>query len=291
MRTLLTILSIAVVSAVPAQAAESAFAVQKVGSGRPMILLPGLMSSGEVWSTTVDRYKDEYELHVLTFAGFAGQSALPDGEFLPVVREAVVRYIREQHLDRPIIVGHSLGGFLGFWIAASAPSLIGGLIAVDGVPFLSALMNPAANAGAAKAPAAQLRELYRSLTSAQLVAQTRLSMSMMMKTESDLQRVLGWVAASDSATAGQATYEMMVTDLRKEVSRITVPVLLVGAGALATDHESGARLRSAYEAQVIDVPHHSVVMADRARHFVMFDAPDDLWSAMDAFLEKLLAVK
>ena len=69
-----------------------------------------------------------------------------------------------------------------------------------------------------------------------------------------------------------------------------MPVLLVGAGAQATDHESRPP-RAAYEAQVADVPHHTVVMADRARHFIMLDAPDDLWSAMDAFLAGLPATK
>src|SRR4030095_9232477 len=145
-------------------------------------------------------------------------------------------------------------------------------------------MNPGANPDVARAPADQLRRLFRTFTSEQLVAQSRLSMSMMMTRASDVERALRWVAASDAATAGQAMYEMMVTDLRKDVARITVPVLLVGAGAQATDHESRGRLRAAYEAQVTDVPRHTVVMADRARHFIMLDAPDELWSAMDAFL-------
>ena len=291
MPKLLMALSLAFLTALPAGADDSAFAVHKVGRGRPMILLPGLLSSSDVWTATVDRYKNHYELHVLTLAGFAGRPALADREFLPVVREAVVRYIREQQLDRPIIVGHSLGGFLGFWIAADTPSLVGGVIAVDGVPYLSALMNPGANPDAARAPADQLRRLFRTFTSEQLVAQSRLSMSMMMTGASDVERALRWVAASDASTAGQAMYEMMVTDLRKDVARITVPVLLVGAGAQATDPESRARLRAAYEAQVTDVPRHTVVMADRARHFIMLDAPDELWSAMDAFLAGLPATK
>ena len=37
------------------------------------------------------------------------------------------------------------------------------------------------------------------------------------------------------------------------------------------------------------VPRHTVVMVERARHFIMFDEPDALWSTMDTFLAGLSA--
>jgi pimeloyl-ACP methyl ester carboxylesterase len=200
-----------------------------------------------------------------------------------------VRYIRDQKLDRPVIVGHSLGGFLGFWIAATTPDAVGGVIAVDGVPFLPALTNPGATADTSRPVAEQMRTLYASSTPAQLVAPSKMAMARMMRAESDVERTLAWVAASDPATTGRATYELLVTDLRKDVSAITAPVLLVGAEAPASDAAARARLQAAYEAQVAAVPRHTVVMVDRARHFIMFDEPDALWSTMDTFLAGLSA--
>jgi hypothetical protein len=41
-----------------ALSAQDGFRVKVVGTGKPMILIPGLSSSGEVWDTTVARYKD-----------------------------------------------------------------------------------------------------------------------------------------------------------------------------------------------------------------------------------------
>jgi len=289
MRTLLMTLVLFVMAAPRSGAADSAFSVQKIGKGQPMILIPGLLSSGAVWSSTVDRYKDRYELHVLTLAGFAGQRPLDGDAFLPIVRDAIVRYIRDQKLDRPVIVGHSLGGFLGFWIAATAPDAVGGVIAVDGVPFLPALTNPGATADTSRPVAEQMRTVYASFTPAQLVAPSKMAMVRMMRAESDVERTLAWVAASDPATTGRATYELLVTDLRKDVSAITAPVLLVGAEAPASDAAARARLQAAYEAQVAAVPRHTVVMIERARHFIMFDEPDALWSTMDTFLAGLSA--
>src|SRR2546423_9328585 len=87
------------------------FGVQISGQGRPMILIPGLACSGEVWDATVDHFKDRYECHVLTLAGFAGQPPF-DGPWLQTIRKGLVDYIRQNKLDRPIIVGHSIGGVL-----------------------------------------------------------------------------------------------------------------------------------------------------------------------------------
>lgn len=266
-----------------ARPAPRPFTVQRVGTGEPMILLPGLLSSGDVWTTTVERYKARYDMHVLTLAGFGGGPA-PEGAFLPVVRDAVIAYIRESHLKRPIIVGHSLGGFLAFWIASTAPDQVGAVIAVDGVPYLGALMNPTATPDAARPQAEQLRALYASFTPQQLRAQSQMSLTGMITSPADVERALGWVDRSDARVAGQAVFEMMTTDLRDTVGSISAPVLLVGAAEFAKDEATQQRVRTAYEAQVARVKTRTVTLATTARHFIMLDAPDVLWAAMDAFL-------
>lgn len=262
-----------------------AFAVKKIGKGRPMILIPGLLSGGDVWTTTVDRYKDRYECHVLTLAGFAGQPPIA-GPFLDTVRQAIIRYIKDQRLTRPIIVGHSLGGFVAFWVAATAPGDVGGVIAVDGVPYLAALMNPSATPDAVRPQAEQMRQLYATFSAEQLRGQSKMTLTSMMKSPADVEKALAWAEASSPKTAGEAMYEMMVTDLREPVSAITAPVLLLGAAEFAKDEATRTRVQAAYEAQVAKVPAHTVTLVTDARHFIMFDAPEALWSAMDAFLAK-----
>ena len=103
-----------------------------------MILIPGLQCSGAVWNEAVAHYSDEYQVHVLTIAGFAGEPAIP-GLRLSTVRDDLIRYIRENKLDHPVIVGHSLGGFLALWIAATAPDMrshrLGGWRSVSARPI------------------------------------------------------------------------------------------------------------------------------------------------------------
>lgn len=261
------------------------FTVTRIGQGRPMILIPGLQSSGDVWSGTVAHFKDRYECHVLTLAGFAGQPAVPP-PFLETVRNDVLRYIEEKKLDHPVIVGHSLGGFLAFWIAATAPDAAGPLVAVDGVPFLPALMDPAATAQSSAPQADSIRKLYGSFTREQLAAQARRAFASMIKDPGQVETATGWSATSDPATVGTAVYEVMTTDLRQQIAAIKSPVLLLAAADFAPDAASRKQLASSYEAQVAKVPQARVVLAERARHFIMLDDPAFLLSTLDAFLKQ-----
>jgi pimeloyl-ACP methyl ester carboxylesterase len=111
------------------------FHVDVVGRGRPMILIPGLSSSPDAWTTTVARYRDRYECHVLTLAGFVGRPPIAE-PLIGTVRKELAAYIRDRHLDRPVIVGHSLGGTLAMAVAIDHPDLVGPLVIVDMVPFL-----------------------------------------------------------------------------------------------------------------------------------------------------------
>ena len=281
---LVSVLLVAAGTCTPAaaQSAHPSFDVTVTGRGPAIVLIPGLMSTGEVWNTTVERYKDRYTLHVLTLAGFGGPPPV-DAPFLSRVRDEVIGYMREANMQKPIVIGHSLGGFLAFWIAATAPDLVGGIVAVDGVPFLPALGNPAATADSTTAQAAQIKGLYASLSRDQLVAQSRMALAAMITAPADIERALAWVAKSDPRTTGLAVAEIMATDLRDQVTAITAPVLLMGAPATAPEAMRPA-LATAYEAQVSRIKSVRVIMAGKARHFIMFDDPSFLFATIDEFL-------
>jgi len=51
------------------------------------------------------------------------------------VRDGLADYIRKNKLEKPVIVGHSLGGFLALALAAKYPNLPGKLVIVDAYPF------------------------------------------------------------------------------------------------------------------------------------------------------------
>jgi N-formylmaleamate deformylase len=75
---------------------------------------------------------------------------------------------------------------------------------------------------------------------------------------------------------------MMTTDLRPQLGAIAAPTLVVetwtgwGAGRDSVEQN--------YARQYAELRGARLVMADTAKHFVMFDDPAFLFAQMDAFL-------
>jgi pimeloyl-ACP methyl ester carboxylesterase len=270
--------------------ATKSFAVQVVGQGKPMLLIPGLSCGGDVWNGTVEHFKPKYECHVLTLAGFAGQPAI-GAPMLETIRKDIARYIREKKLNRPVVVGHSLGGFMAFWLGSSEPELTGPIISVDGGTFLPALMSPDATLESAKAGAEAMRQMMAGQAEEEFRTQNKMFLAGMITDPKDVERIAPTCAKSDSKAVALAMYELMTTDLRDQVAQIKAPVLLIGSGSFVTSPEVRQQVQARYEAQVAKAPNHKVLLAEKAKHFVMLDDPQFLFSASDDFLKSGAAVK
>jgi N-formylmaleamate deformylase len=260
------------------------FAVKVVGSGRPMILIPGLSCGANVWDGTVAHFKDRYECHVITLAGFAGQPSIAEPS-LEKVRDGLIQYITDKRMDRPVIVGHSLGGTLAFGLGAKAPEKVGSIIAVDGVPCVAVLLDPTATPMNVKPVAEQERDRMKAQTAQQFAMENRQFLAAMITAPKELERVAASSAKSDPKTVAQAFYELLMLDLRKEIKAIRTPVLLIGSTALLAP-DAKKKAEDSYRAQVATVPRHKVVFAPRARHFIQLDEPKFFFGEVESFLKE-----
>lgn len=257
-------------------AACACFDVTVVGNGPAVILIPGLASSGAVWQATVDQLKDEYQLHVLTLAGFAGVAPLPadmlSKGFLQAQLQAVLRYISDRQLDKPAIIGHSLGGYLAMALAVTAPEQIGAVINVDGLPAMGALFTPEAT----QAPQEAAPVDFDPITIAKGMANN----------ETWHQRIINDMFRSDGMTSGQVMGELMRADLRPELSALAVPVLTIGALQNGAPFVAAEQVQANYETQFESTPtqYHSFAFAADSRHFIMADAPQWLNQQIEQFL-------
>jgi pimeloyl-ACP methyl ester carboxylesterase len=257
------------------------FRAEVVGRGPAMILIPGLNSSGAVWKPLVDDLKDRYTCHVLTLAGFAGEPAI-GAPFLPAIRTGLLRYIEEHQLKQPVLVGHSLGGVVTIWLAATASDHVGRIVTIDGVPFLPGLTDLAATAESMRPIAQRMRDAVVRASDVERARQTTMSLHAMITAPEHVRVAEEWAATSDLETTGQALMEIMTTDLRHEVSRIRVPVLLIAPDAPAGG--AGDRVRQLYRLQFAPIPNHQIIFVPNARHFVMLDDRQTVLSAIDTFL-------
>lgn len=268
--------------AVAAPAAPRAFSVEVSGRGAPVILIPGLSCGGDVWRATVERYRGAHELHVVTLAGFAGVPAIAP-PLLSTVRDGLAAYIRAHHLEHPVIVGHSLGGFLALWLAATEPDLVGGVVVVDSLPFLPAAMDPGVTVAQTKPRAESMRAMFGALTPAAFAAQNRAALATMITDPRNVDAVAATSSKSDAKAVAEAVYELMTTDLRPLLAKVRAPTLVLAAGA----GEKPDEVRAAYEKQYASLPGHALVVAERARHFIMLDDPAFFFARVDDFFARV----
>jgi N-formylmaleamate deformylase len=267
----------------PNKANQYPFKVEVKGHGRPMILIPGLSTSGQVWESTVARYKANYECHVLTLAGFAGEPPIP-APFLEKVRLGLANYIHAKKLRKPVVVGHSLGGFLALWLASKEPELVGPIVVIDMLPFLPAAQQPNATPETMKSQAETMRNGMLVQTPEQRQQMQLTVLQTMITDPSNVALAAKWGAASDPHAAAQAMYEMFTTDLRPDLARIKAPTLVIGTWVGLRQYATREQVEKNFRTQYAGLPGYKFVMSEKAKHFVMVDDPEFLFKEMDNFL-------
>ncbi|WP_210521257.1 alpha/beta fold hydrolase [Hymenobacter terricola] len=273
-------------------ALHPAFTVRVVGKGRPMLLIPGLTCPGAVWDEAVAHYQTQYQCHIISLAGFGGAApaATLADPLLPAVRDQLLAYIKTQKLNKPVVVGHSLGGFMALELSTAQPDAIGPLVILDSLPYMAAIQNPAATVETVKPMADNMRQQMKQ-GHQPAAAQRQMAAGMVTDTARQAQ-VMRWGSASDAPTVAQAMYDMYTIDLRSDVSRIQQPVLVLGAWAAYKQYGSTKEsTRAIFTQQYAKLPGVRIEMSEAGRHFLMYD--DTAWflAQADAFLKQPAVAK
>jgi pimeloyl-ACP methyl ester carboxylesterase len=257
-------------------------------SGRPLILIPGLASGSWVWQDTIRAFGAEHPLYVLTLPGFDGRPPAGPAPFA-LTRAAVAKLIESRNLARPVIVGHSLGGILGFALAEDKPALVGGVISIDGLPVMpgSEDFTPAQRVQFAENMRARVANASPDAFAGQQQAYMRTIGVLDMGKADDLARLSG---RSDPKSVGQYVADVLNLDLRPGLKTIQAPVLV-----LAPYFDLDASQRGLQEATVADyyrallegTPRLQVTTVSPARHFAMIDEPEKVEDAIRAYLKSL----
>lgn len=260
------------------------------GQGQPMVLIPGLTCPGAVWDETIAQLGDGYEYHMVTLPGFAGNSPLEnhEGKYLEKMRDLVVNYIHEQKLQKPIIMGHSLGGFLALTITIAEPDLPLKLVIVDSLPYLPAIQMQNMSKDDVQSMAKNMKT--QMVGSASQSAETRKSFQrMMLKSmimdSAKIERALQWGIESDTETTAQAMYELYTIDIREDIAKIKIPTLVLGAWVAYKNY--GATRENTlknYKDQYAKLDGAIVDLTDNGNHFIMWDDPEFLMNWMKKFL-------
>jgi len=252
-----------------------------------IILIPGLSSSPEVWNGLTDALKDRYRIHRIHVQGFAGAPAEANatGPVAAPVAEDLARYIAEQGLNKPVVIGHSMGGTMAMMLAARHPDSIGKLMVVDMIPFMGAMFGaPGATAESVTPTADMIYAAQANSPRDQYLAQATAAVTGMINTEAARAGPLRDTETSDQQVSASAFRELIVTDLRPELNRITAPteVLYVKFNdARMTDQITDA----IYAASFANLAGVTLKRIDDSAHFIMLDQPEQFLSEVNAFIQ------
>lgn len=285
--TILAGLLAAIVSAAGAQDRVAPFTHARSGDpdGRTVVLIPGLASSGAVWTDTTTALGD-YDVHTLTLAGFGGAPPRTDGA--PVIAgaaEAVAAVLRADDVRDAAIVGHSLGAQVALQVAALVPDRVSQVVVVDSAPFYAGLVQPGVAPEQAAAFAHAVQTQLRAVSDDAFRAQQAAGLGMYTRDPAFVATLVEWSSSSDRETIIGGFGEVAGGDFRSVLPRVQADVLVIAAwhAGMPVPREA---LEAAYNAQYAGTPRARVTVIDDAAHFVMHDQQDAFLAALTSFLKE-----
>ncbi|MGZ5183254.1 MAG: alpha/beta fold hydrolase [Ramlibacter sp.] len=260
----------------------------KTSGGRPLILIPGLATGGWVWQETVRAFSPDHALYVLTLPGFDGRPPAPANAFA-ASRAAVAKLIDQRRLDKPVIVGHSLGATMAIALAEDKSAQVGGVVAIDGLPVMpgTETMSPQERSRYAAGLKARLAGQPAALFASQQQAYMRTIGVLDMGKADDLALLTG---RSDPASVAQYAADVLELDLRPGLASVRAPVLVLAPYFDADAAQRGLTLAAMpgyYRSLMEGAPKLEVVTVAPARHFAMIDQPQQVNDAIRKFLAGL----
>jgi len=269
--------------------------VEKYGSGDPaVILIPGLACGSWVWDGTIRALESKHAVYAVTLAGFDG-TAPTTGQMLDKADASIQQLIDSEGLVKPIIVGHSLGGFLAIRFAEEHSTELSRVAAVDGLPVFPTMaqMTPEQRMANAK----QLFEPLRNETPEQFSAGERTVVSGLVSDPKVAAQVAMLAAKSDAGATAEYGEEMFAADLRPALGGIHVPMLEIvpipkdlppgfpDSMRSMTPEQLSSPFIGYYTALFPGATTVELVPILYARHFAMLDEPDSFYEALTSFID------
>ncbi len=103
---------------------------EEMGKGFPVFLLHGYPLNHHIWKPVAERLKDHARVILPDLRGM-GQSPVPEGEYSMRLQAEDVHHLMERlGIQKAILVGHSMGGYISLAFARAYPQCLGGLAMV-----------------------------------------------------------------------------------------------------------------------------------------------------------------
>src|SRR5881628_31841 len=117
----------------PVEQRLSRITVRSVGTGPAVVLIPGLASPSAVFDQAAAKIGPNHRLIFVQVNGFAGApaGASPLDGLLPGAVDELAGWLATNHIQKPAVIGHSMGGLMAMMLAKRHSESAGKLLIVD----------------------------------------------------------------------------------------------------------------------------------------------------------------
>jgi non-heme chloroperoxidase len=279
------------------------------GSGRPVVLLTGLGNNAHIFDKFAPKLTGTYHVYGITRRGYGASSAPASGYSADRLGDDVLAVIDSLKLNKPVLVGHSIGGEELSSVGSRHPEKVSGLIYLDaGYAYayydrargdyridLIELQKKLEQLQPGKGPANPL-PLVQELLETTLPGFER----DLREEQKELQATPAALLAAQASTAPPMAAQAIMAGMQKYTS-VPVPILAI----FAVPHELGPlggndpAARAAAEARNLastgaqakafetGLPSARVVRLAHANHYVFLSNEADVLREMNAFIGSL----
>jgi esterase len=106
---------------------------REAGAGTPLIILHGLFGSSDNWYSLSKVFAEKFRVFTVDQRNHGQSPHTPDHNY-NVLTTDLEEFIQQQKLDKPVIIGHSMGGKAAMNFAIKNPGLLSKLVVVDIIP-------------------------------------------------------------------------------------------------------------------------------------------------------------
>ncbi|MBX2875468.1 MAG: alpha/beta hydrolase [Saprospiraceae bacterium] len=114
---------------------DTAIAYETVGKGPAVVLIHGFCEDSRVWEEfSLDLVEEKYKVIAIDLPGFGSSDVWPDVTIADMAG-AVHAVLQDLKQDKVIMIGHSMGGYVGLAFAEKHPEMLIGLGMFHSQPY------------------------------------------------------------------------------------------------------------------------------------------------------------
>jgi pimeloyl-ACP methyl ester carboxylesterase len=249
---------------------------ERAGAGPPVVFVHGLGDDHGLWRKVVPQLSDQYETVAVDMPGHGRSDPIPEGATIEWFADEVAALIRGLDLERPVLVGLSMGGGIAQYVAIGNLGLLRGLVLVSTSPvFPEATRQRFLD----RATLAEREGMLDAVVDPSVVRW--FTPEYMAANPDEVAATRATVVATDPVCFARASRANIDRDCTARLGEIECPVLFVAG---LEDPADPLRSEPLYRAGIRDV---TIELLPDASHLVPVEAVDRFVPLLERFLARL----